>query len=136
LTQTVKKLRINSELTPLALKKGVRNEALDDVIARMTITGVDGIKWDVDGDNVVAKAGDQIKYGKDPQKPMSFDEGLDLLATTAPHLFGENKGTGAHGNRSGGGSSFVISNEEASDPAKYRAARDAAQKAGSELVVQ
>jgi hypothetical protein len=136
LTQTVKTLRINSELTPLALKKGIRPEALQDVIARMTVLGIDGIKWDIDGDNVVAKIGDQIKYGKDPQKAMSFEEGLDLLATAAPHLFADSKGTGANGNKGGGGKSHTISQEEASDPAKYRAARDEARKAGVELQIQ
>lgn len=138
LTGTVKTLRINSELTPLALKKGIRAEALQDAIARMTIIGIDGIKWDVEGDAVVAKVGDQIKYGKDPQKPMSFEEGLDLLATTAPHLFGENKGTGASGGagKGAGPNVFTISDADARDPQKYQAARETAAKAGQTLTIQ
>lgn len=142
LTGTLKKLRINSELMPLAVKKGVQPGALSDVISRMTITGegLGGIKWDIDGDQVVAKVGDQIKYGKDPQKPMSFEEGLDLLAANpeSKHLFAPNQGGGAGGGSrsSGSGGSRTISNDDASDPAKYRAARDEARKAGVELVVQ
>lgn len=137
LTGAVKKLRISSDLMPLALKKGARPEALDDVVARMTVTGIDGIKWDVEGEEIVAKIGDQVKYGKDPQRSMSVEEGLDLLLARAGHLFVPSSGAGASNARqSGGGSAYVISDADAHDPAKYRAAKDAAVKAGQELVIQ
>lgn len=137
-TKNFKDLRIKSDLTPLALKRGVRPEALPDVIARMTMTGVKGIRWDWKDDDVVALAGDGIKYGKDPSKPMSFEEGLELLAADAPHLFGEN--TGGNANPSAGsrqaGSQFVISAADARDTQRYQMARSAAEKAGQTLVIQ
>jgi len=134
LTKSFTDLTIKSDLTPLFLKKGGRPEALEDAIARMTMLGVDGVRWAMKDGAIVALAGDQIKYGKDPQKPMSFDEGLELLASKAPHLFQPSSGAGAGGGSGAGGAGgFTISREDARNPQKYQAAKDAAAKAGQSL---
>lgn len=136
-TSELEKLTIHTALRTLALEKGVRKEALDDVIARFTVTGVDGIKWGLKDGKVVAMKGDQIAYGKDASSSMPFDEGLALLTTRAPHLFEPSQGSGAaNAGRGTGSGGHTISSEAAKDPQQYQAARAAAEKAGQTLTVQ
>lgn len=130
----LRELRIKSEITPLALKKGARASAIPDIISRVTALGVNGIRWDIEGDQVIAKKGEQIAYGRDASRPMSFEEGLELLSAEAPHLFEPSNGAGAQrGAQQAGG--FVLSADDAKDPSKYRAAKEAATKAGQELQI-
>jgi hypothetical protein len=143
LTGTLRQHMLHNGIRDLAAKKGVKPEHFDDVIARLTHIGIQGVTWDVDptkpeGEQLVAKKknGD-IAYGKDASKPMSFEEGFELLSAAVPGFFLPSTGGDA---RPGGGSRVAggalrISRTEAKDPVKYRAARDAAQKAGAELVV-
>lgn len=137
LSGELKKLKINSTIERLALDKGIKKTAIDDAIARFTVIGVDGVLWDLDeSGNVIAKKGDQIVYGKDATKPMSFEEGFEVLATKASHLFETSSGGGA--NNTGvkvAGGQHTISREDARDPVKYRAAQKAATDAKAELVV-
>lgn len=138
LSGELKKLKINSAIERLALEKGVRKTAIDDAIARFTVIGIDGVLWDLDENGgVIAKKGDQIAYGKDATKAMSFEEGFETLATKASHLFETSAGGGAgnNGNGNRGTGPHTISREDARDPMKYRAAQKAAADAKVELVV-
>lgn len=136
LSDTLRTMRVNDQIKTLAIDKKVRREAVDDAIARFTVTGIDGVKWDVDeAGQVVAKRGDQIAYGKDATRPMSFDEGFEVLSQKAPHLFEASSGGGTTKAAGGGGSSYVLTAVEARDPSRYREAKAAAEKAGQTLTI-
>lgn len=139
LTGQLRTMRINDKIKTMAVEKKIRREAIDDAIARFTVVGIDGVKWDLDdkGD-VVAKRGDQVAYGKDATRSMSFDEGFDVLLTKAPHLFETSAGGGANNDagKTAQGGSHKISAADAKQPEKYRAAKDAAEKVGATLTIE
>lgn len=136
LSDTLRTMRVNDQIKTLAIDKKVRREAVDDAIARFTQIGIDGVKWDIDENGqVVAKRGDQIAYGKDATRPMPFDEGFEILAQKAPHLFEASSGGGAMKAAGGGGQSYVLSAAESKDPTRYREAKAAAEKAGQTLTI-
>lgn len=136
---------LNSEVTTLildgsirddAIKSGVKKEHLDDVLYRMKDRGIDGIKWTLgEGRKVMAMDGDQPKFGKDAQ-PMSIIEGLDALKKSVPGFFEPSSGGGAMNHARSDGNRFVISETDARDINKYRAAKSAADKAGQPLAIQ
>lgn len=90
-----------------AAKFGVRKTAIPDVIARTRSV------FQLTDDGVVAKDGDKVLYGKDPNKPMTMDEYMEKLATEqAPHLFEGSTGGGASGsNGSSRGSKTIDRND-------------------------
>jgi len=129
-------LVLDGSIRDEALKAGVKPEHVEDVISRMTMRGIDGVRWDLEDDEkIVAKAGDQIKFGKDATKPMPIGEGLELLREKVPGFFAASSGGGAQSGARQVGNAFVISAEDAKDPNKYRAAREQATKAGQPLQI-
>jgi hypothetical protein len=143
LTGTLRELMLHNGIRDLAAKKGVKPEHVDDVIARLTHIGVNGVTWDVDpskpeGERLIAKKknGD-LAYGKDATKPMTFDEGFELLATAVPGFFLPNTGGDA---RPGGGSrvaggAYRLPASQSKDVARYQAAKAEAAKLGVPLVI-
>jgi hypothetical protein len=84
------KLIIDTNVQTEAIKAGVRETAVEDVLLRArTIFRV------VDG-RAVPYNGDEIVYGKDGTTPQGIGEWLADQATKAPHLFKETKGGGAN----------------------------------------
>lgn len=135
---------LNGEVTTLildgsirdeAIKNGVKKEHLDDVLYRMKDRGIDGVKWTLgDGRKVVAMQGDEPKFGKDAQ-PMSIGEGLEMLKKSVAGFFEPSSGGGAHNSARQEGNRFVISETDAGDIGKWRAAKAAADKAGHPLEI-
>jgi hypothetical protein len=82
--------------------------------------------------------GNEVIFGKEPNKPMTMDEWMSERAKDRGHWFEGSGGGGATGSAStgnGSGKQVSISREEAKDPATYRMRREEAQKAGKELVI-
>jgi hypothetical protein len=134
----VRKLMLEGAITQAATGV-VKPNMLPYVVGAFTQTGIDGTKWDLsDKDEIVAMKGDQLRYGKDANSPMSIEEGFDLLRTSAPDFFLPSNGAGAagSGNRSGGGrGAFTISRADAADHMKYRAVHAEAAKAGQTVQI-
>jgi hypothetical protein len=136
---------LNNEVTTLILDGSIRErssaarvkpEHYDDVLYRMKDRGVDGVKWTLgEGRKVVAMQGEEPKFGKDAQ-PMSLDEGLEMLRKSVPGFFEPSSGGGAHNSARQEGNRFVISENDARDHGKWKAASDAAKKAGQELAIR
>jgi hypothetical protein len=144
LTGTLRQHMLHNGIRDLAAKKGVKPEHFDDVVARLTHIGLQGVTWDIDptkpeGEQLVAKKknGD-IAYGKDASKPMSFEEGFELLATAVPGFFLPNTGgdarPGSGGSRVAGGA-YRLPASQSKDVAKYQAAKAEAAKLGVPLVI-
>lgn len=95
-------LRMETTLRDLAIKHGVRKEAMPDVIAR----GMRSLKL-VDGKLIAHDDVGQKRYGKSSD-PMGPDEWAEELVGSAPHLFDPNSGGGAAG--SGGAKKFAGAN--------------------------
>ena len=93
------------------------------------------IKFDpATGVSVVDAAGNLVsKNGK----PVSLEEHVKMFLEANPHFLAAGPGgAGSQGSGDGRGqSAFKISVEDAKDPAKYRAARDAAMKAGATVEI-
>jgi len=89
--------KINAELTRLAAEKGVRPTAVDDILLR----GKQVFKLSDDGAVVAMKDG-EVVYNKENQ-PLSINEYMDDLATSAPHLFEQSSGGGANNDTKMGG---------------------------------
>ena len=104
-------LLIDNAVQQAATKLGVRPTALEDVSlrARATFKLQDGkaVPFDANGNPI---------YGKDATAPQSVEEWMGNLATTAVHLFGENKGGGAPGGGSGPARPGFISKAQMSQP--------------------
>lgn len=103
-----------------------------------------GQHFDVDGDQVVAfrdpTKKDRIYSAKDPGKPADVDEALAILLKSHPNHDKWKKssnasGSGASAAPNAPGSGHTITREEARDPQRYRAAREAADKAGVSLQI-
>lgn len=124
-------LVIDNELRAVASTKKVRDTAVDDFLER----GRKVYKL-VDGKAVPHKADGTVEYGKDG-KAMSMAEWADGIVTAAPHLFEGSSGGGAQNGGAGGrgGGAHTITREQARDRTAYKAASDAAAKAGAQLQV-
>jgi hypothetical protein len=143
LTGTLRELMLHNGIRDLAAKKGVKPEHVDDVIARMTFLGINGVTWDVDpskpeGERLIAKKKTgELAYGKDGSTAMTFDEGFEQLATAVPGFFQPSSGgdaRGSAGSRVAGGA-LRLPAAQSKDPAAYRAAKAQADKLGVPLVV-
>lgn len=81
---------IDSAIKGAAIKAGISKTALDDVAARANAV------WTVkDGKPVALDKDGATIWVKDTTEPLTIDKWLGGLNETAPHLFGESKGTGA-----------------------------------------
>jgi hypothetical protein len=89
--------RIKTALLAAATKAGVDKHAMPDAVQR-------GLQVFVDLDehgNVIAKNGEDVRYGKDGVSPLSPDEWLLGLKPEAPHLWPASSGGGAPGHHNG-----------------------------------
>lgn len=89
---------IDSTVKSAAVAAGVMPSAVDDVVLRAKST------FQVKDGNVVAvKANGELMYGKDGVTPLTIEEWVGSLKTTATHLFEGMRGSGAGGARPGPG---------------------------------
>lgn len=87
----LEQLLIDNVVKTAAIKLGVIPEAVDDVVLRAK-----GLFRIEDG-NPIPKQDGKVLYGKDGSSPMSVDEWLTGLKSTAKHLFLSSQGSGAGG---------------------------------------
>lgn len=134
LDDEVTTLVLDGTLRDEALRAGVKEEHLDDALFRMKVKGVDGVRWTLgDGRKVLAMQGEEVKFGKDAE-PMSPGEGLDMLKKVAPSFFKPSGGGGASNNSRVGPQNYAtITDVEAKDHSKWKAANEQAKAVGQEL---
>lgn len=100
-TQRLSSLLIDSAVKSAALAAGVAQTAVDDVVLRAkTFFQVQ------DGEVVALNDKGHVIYGKDGEKPLTINDWVTGLKTSAPHLFGKMQGGGAGGSGQGGGVDF------------------------------
>lgn len=103
----LQRLKIGGTATKKALELGLRPEAQDDLVAR-----VSGIFTLEDDGSVVAKNPDgSIRYSAKTTEPLTLEEYVSGLVEQAPHFFAPSSGSGANqggnGNRGRNGSPGV-----------------------------
>ena len=90
-------LLIDNTVKNAAIKNGVVDTALDDLVLRARST------YTLDkGQPVPKNEKGEVIYGKDGTTPMSIDDWMTGLKKTAPHLFRGSSGSGANGGRNNG----------------------------------
>lgn len=87
-TKKLEQVLINDAIASAALAKGIRASALPDVKNRGKTV------FKLDGDKVVAVGEDGQPRFDTAGQPLSITAWMDELATTAAHLFDDNKGGG------------------------------------------
>jgi hypothetical protein len=132
----LEELLIDNAIRSEAVKAKVVGTAVEDAV----LLGKATFKLNKEGVPVPMEAdGKTIRYSaKDATKPMSMEEWLADRAKDRAHWFEPSGGGGAQTPGKGPTSSgkvMTISKEEAKDPNAYRAAKDAAQKAGQSLQI-
>jgi hypothetical protein len=140
LTETNKKLdarlRKLSITDPLKTALG-KSKARPDMIELMAEKLASD--WAVDDEYNPFPLGDDKKtprYGKDANTPMTADEFVEVVARKAyPSAFEGSSGSGANPNGSSTAGRFTLSRADARDTTKYRAASEAAAKAGQQLTI-
>lgn len=134
LTQRLEEVLIDTGLTQSAMKAKVKESAIQDVLLRGRRV------WHLkDGKPVPLRDdGETVLYGKNPNAPMSMEEWVASLQSDAPHLFEENRGTGAApgGRSSSSGGRIVITREQARDVREWRRVNDEAARSGAQVVIQ
>lgn len=125
----VKRLRVEGDLRQAATELNVVATAIPDALARaMAVFTV------VDDGSLSAEKDGATWYGKDGKTPISPREWLEAMKESAPHWFPGPSGVGAAGGARSG-DSLTITREDARDVVKYRAAKEAAEKAGTALQI-
>lgn len=127
---TVKQLKVEGGLRQAASELGLVPSAIPDALSRAM--GV--FKIGEDGSLVAEKDG-STWYGKDGKTPLTPAEWLSDMKEAAPHWFPAPSGGGAGGGNNRQGGAHTISRADARDVSKYRAAREAAAKAGVTLQI-
>lgn len=94
----LERLLVDNTIQAEAVKAGVRETAMEDVLLR----GRSRYKVQ-DGKAVPVAPDGKIIYGKDGTSPESMTEWLGGLSSAAPHLFNASTGGGAQGNTNGKG---------------------------------
>jgi hypothetical protein len=132
LRQRLEKELIDNRLTELATQMGARPAALRDVKLR----GQQTWRLNEHGD-IEAHDGDRVLYGKDPTQPLSMKEWLTEEFKESPYLLQESMGAGVPPGKSPGSvnGAYVLTKDQARDPQRYRAAKEAAAKAGQEMQI-
>ncbi len=122
---------IDNSIRAAAIRAGVLENAVEDVVLRGQKT------WTLKDKTPTAMKGDQVIYGKDPNKPISIDEWVSGLQQEAPHLFKPSAGAGTPPSSGSTSNAKVVrlSREEAKDPQKYRSAKAQAEKSGLPLEI-
>lgn len=136
LSTKLSELLIDNGIQQAAIKHKVRETAVPDALNR----GRAVFKL-VDGKAIPHKPDGSVWYGKDGNTPLTQDEWLgSILTQEAPHMFEQSTGGGTPpggGVKTGvQGGKYVISEEASRDIRQYAAAKEQAQKAGAELVIQ
>jgi hypothetical protein len=93
--------KIRTELLNAVTASGVHADALDDAVSR----GLSVFNEVDDQGNVIAKQGDDLRYGKDGVNPLSPSEWITTLKAEgrARHLWPSSSGGGAPAHHSGNG---------------------------------
>uniref|UniRef100_A0AAU7VGG7 Minor structural protein n=1 Tax=Dinoroseobacter phage vB_DshS_R26L TaxID=3161158 RepID=A0AAU7VGG7_9CAUD len=125
----VKQLKVEGSLRQAAVEQGLVPSAIEDALSR----AMNVFKVGDDG-SLIPENGSGTIYGKDGKTPMSPAEWLETMKETAPHWFPAPVGGGAGGGNNRGGA-HTLSRADARDPSKYRAAKEAAEKAGVSLQI-
>jgi len=125
----VKTLIVDGHVRQAASKLSIVPSAIDDVIHRAKQ------KFALDDkDKPVARDSEgSLLIGKSGKDPLSVEEWLDSMKETAPHWFPGSSGAGAGGGKDGKGGAYTITKTDATNPQAYRAAKEAATKAGVQL---
>lgn len=129
-------LTIDSALKELALKAGVRDTALPDLLSR----GRSVFKMK-DEQVVPLNEDGTTRLGKNGRDPLTFDEYVALLQSDAPHLFEPNTGGGSSTTAGapaprGGQVVFRVPAEGPVRLADFEAAQESARKSNSTLAVE
>lgn len=127
----VKSLTVDGALRQAAAELNLVPSAVPDALSR----AMSVFKVEDDGSLRAEEAGVTV-YGKDGKTPITPAEWLGGMKEKAPHWFPPPSGGGAGGGTGpGGGGAFTISRADARDVSKYRAAKEAAGKAGATLQI-
>jgi hypothetical protein len=127
----LEELLIDNALRAEAVKHGVRSTAVDDVVlyGRTVFRLKDG--------KPVPMKGEEVLYGKEPNKPLTPEEWIAERSKDRPHWF-EASGGGGTPPAGGGrqtGKDVSLTRDEAKDPQRYRAAKEQAAKAGGQVII-
>lgn len=132
LSNQLEELLIDNSIRSVATKAGVLPTAIEDaVLYGKTV-------WRLKDGAPVPMKGEEIIFGKVPNQPLTMEEWISERATDRAHWFGPSSGGGAPGSSPARhvGSVVTLSRDRAKDPVAYRAAKEQAEKAGAELVIQ
>lgn len=125
----VKKLMVEGSLRQAAAELGLIPSAVEDALVRaMGVFRVDDQK------GLIAEENGSTVFGKDGKNPLTPAEWLESMKEKAPHWFPAPSGGGAGGG-TGRGGSHTITREQARNVSVYRAAKEAAEKAGATLKI-
>ena len=128
-TGQVKRLMVEGNLRQAAAELGLVPSAIEDALVRaLNVFRVD------DEGKLIAEENGSTAYGKDGKNPLTPAEWLETMKDKAPHWFPAPSGGGAGGG-SGRGGSHTLTREQARNPQVYRAAKEAAEKAGATLQI-
>jgi hypothetical protein len=97
-TSQLSVLLVDNVIRDAASKAGITGAQMDDVLLRGKAT----FKL-VDGQVTPHDSRGNVIYGSDATTPLSINDWLVKLKTSAPHLFPQSAGGNAPGNRGGGG---------------------------------
>jgi len=106
LSSQVEKLLIHERLTKIATAKGLRGDAITDMLNR--VSG----DFKVVGDKVVALDQQGATRLTETGQPYTMEHSIELLAKQAPFLFQSSSGGGANGNNGNGGAANRKTREE------------------------
>lgn len=85
------KLLIDNQVKTVAIKLGVHETAVDDVVLRGRASFI------VKEGTAISEQDGKVVYGKDGTTPLGIDEWMTGLKKSAPHLFKGSQGSGASG---------------------------------------
>lgn len=132
LTGKISHLTLSGSIRDAASQLGLQPTAVADAIVRAQHV----FKLD---DNFNPQARDEhgtLMLGKDGKNGLSVAEWLEGMRKDAPHWFAGSTGAGSTGGAGPGqGGQYTLTREQARDPATYRAAKAAADKAGKTLAI-
>jgi hypothetical protein len=128
----IKDLKIETAIKGSAAKLGLHSTAFDDAVFRARGT----FDLDAEGNLIAKDATGAPMISRNGRDPLAVDEWLEGMKDRAPHWFPAPTGAGANGGGNRGGkNNFTLSREEARDPQKYQAMKEAAAKAGQSVEI-
>ncbi len=134
LKSKLEELQIDNGIRAAAVNAKVLTTAVEDAV----LLGKSVFKLNKDGVPVPMNGKEIIYSAKDATKPMSMQEWLADRAKDRAHWFEPSGGGGtppAGKGPASNGKAMTITKDEAKDPAAYRAAKEAAAKAGQPLQI-